>query len=237
MHLADTHDHHPGSTGPRSYPLKEHGLPSHGGPEADVFFLFPKQVGRYVVAMIKSVLGYLLGYLALAVFAMIAFGGGAPDAATWRRAFLIGGGVALAELFVLCFIPKPANRLIVAANIYLAAGGLAFALKQWWFLKGYEKFGLSGILLSMLCVGLVTTFVSKAGFVGIVAPPSLVRRASYVLLGFVALGLIGAQAFPTIDKGAGVIIITVLAFSYRAMRNWVSRQMKKKPLVLARGSP
>jgi hypothetical protein len=179
------------------------------------------------LAIVKTILGYLLGFLALATFAMIAFGTGAPDVATWRRAFLIGGTVAVLELGVLFAMAKPANRLVVAANVYLAAGGLAFALQQWWFLKGYERFGLSGILLAMLVVGVVTTFASRAGFVGMHAPQSLIRRASYILLGFVLLGLVCAQAFPSVDKGAGIVIITVLAYSYRAMRNWVSRQMKK----------
>lgn len=181
------------------------------------------------MAIVKTVLSYLLGYLALVVFAMIAFGSGVPDAAIWQRAFLIGGGVAVVELFVLWAMPKPANRLVVAANLYLAVGGLAFASKQWWLLERYEKFGLSGILLVMLGVGLVTTFASKPGFVGMVAPPALIRRASCLLLGFVALGLVGAQAFPVIDKGVGVVIITVLAYSQRAVRNWVSRQLKKNP--------
>jgi hypothetical protein len=190
---------------------------------------FGQLATRRFVPIVKTVLGYLLGYLALAIFAMVAFGSGAPDVATWRRAFLIGGGAAVVELCVLWAIPKPANRLVVAANFYLAAGGLAFALKQWWLLEKYEKFGLSGILLAMLCVGLVTTFASKAGFVGMAAPPALIRRASYLLLGFVALGLASAQAFPAIDKGAGVIIITVLAYSQRAVRNWVSRQLKQEP--------
>jgi hypothetical protein len=178
------------------------------------------------MALIKTFISYLLGFVALAVFALIAFGGGTPDDSTWRRAFLFGGGLATVELGVLWALPKPSNRLVIAANVYLAAGGLAFAFKQWWLLLTYQKLGLSGILLAMFCVGLVSTFISKTGFVGMVAPIALVRRASYTLLGFVALGIACAQLFPAIDKSAGVIIITVLAYSYRAMRNWVGRQLR-----------
>jgi hypothetical protein len=180
--------------------------------------------------VVKTVLGYLLGYVALAIFAMIAFGSGPPTDAIWRRAFLIGGGVAVAELCVLWIMPIPANRLVIAANVYLAAGGAAFALKQWWFLRGYEKFGLSGILLAMFLVGLLTTFATKAGFVGMQAPQALVRRASYVMLGIVLLALASAQAVPKIDSATGAIIITVLAYSYRAMRNWVTRQLRQKQI-------
>ena len=179
---------------------------------------------------IKSIAGYLLGFVALATFAAVSFGNGAPDVSSWRQAFLVGGAVGAIELCVLWVLPKPANRLVIAANGYLAVGGLAFALKQWWLLQSYEKLGLSGILLAMLCVGFAITFGSKAGFVGMNAPQDLVRKASYVLIGFVVLAVTCAQALPAREKGAGVIMITILAFAYRAMRNWVSRQQRKAKL-------
>jgi hypothetical protein len=100
---------------------------------------------------------------------------------------------------------------------------LAFALKQWWLLRGYEKFGLTGILLFMLLVGAVSTFVSQAGFVGAPGKPAAVRQASYGLLVLVALGIVIAQAFPDIHKGIGAAIITTLALSNRALRIWVRR--------------
>lgn len=176
------------------------------------------------MTLIKEILSYLLGFIALATFAAIAFGSGAPTEAIWRKAFLIGGGLAAAELAVLFYLPKPANRLIIAANVYLMCGGLAFALKQWWFLRGYEQFGLTGILLCMLFVGVVSTFVSRAGFVGVAGKPDAVRHASYGLLGLVVLGIAMAQTFPGIHKGVGAAIITGLALSHRALRIWVRRQ-------------
>jgi hypothetical protein len=176
---------------------------------------------------IKTVIGYFLGFIALAVFASLAFGRGTPTEATWRVAFMIAGALAIAELLVLIFaFIKPANRLIIAANIYLALGGLAFALDQEWFLRRYEQLGLSAILLLMFLVGIFSTVFSPAGFVGATGNPARVRQASYVLIALVALGVVVAQTYPAIHKGAGVAIITALAFSNRALRAWVIRTRK-----------
>jgi hypothetical protein len=173
---------------------------------------------------IKAIVAYLLGFIALAVFAWLAFGRGTPTEATWRFAFEVAGALAVAELLVLIFaLKKPANRLIIAANIYLALGGLAFVFSQEWFLRRYEQLGLNAILLLMLLIGVLSTSFSKAGFVGVVGSPVRTRQASYILLSFVAIGLVVAQSYPAIHKGAAVAIITALALSNRALRIWVKR--------------
>jgi predicted membrane protein len=105
----------------------------------------------------------------------------------------------------------------------LALGGLAFVLNQEWFLRKYEQLGLNAILSLMFLVGVLSTSFSKAGFVGVVGSPIRTRQASYILLALVAIGLVVAQSYPAIHKGAGVAIITALALSNRVLRIWVKR--------------
>jgi hypothetical protein len=131
--------------------------------------------------------------------------------------------VALVELLVLFKLPKPANRLIVAANLYLMLGGLAFALKQWWVLGIYEIWALSGILLCMLAVGVLSAVFTTTGFIGAQGRSVRVRQASCLLLALVALGALWAKLFPSTPRDTGVVIITALALSQRALRAWVQR--------------
>ncbi len=72
-----------------------------------------------------AVLEYLLGFLALAVFAAVAFGSGAPSDDRLIGAFKLGALLAAIELCVLLLRTAPANRLIIGANLWLLAGGTA----------------------------------------------------------------------------------------------------------------
>lgn len=114
-----------------------------------------------------AVFEYLLGFLALAVFAALTFSQGAPSDERLLFVFKAGGGFAVAELAALIFRAVPANRLIVDANLWLAAGGLAARTRQWWWLEGYRYLGESGLFIGIAPVRLVTTLLSGAGFVGV----------------------------------------------------------------------
>lgn len=59
---------------------------------------------------------YLLGFLALALFAYLAFSAGTASDERFVFAFKVSGCVALAELAVLFSRTAPANRLIVGAQ-------------------------------------------------------------------------------------------------------------------------
>ena len=125
-----------------------------------------------------AVLEYLLGFLALALFAFLAFGGGPATDDRLLFAFKASAPVAVFELAVLFWRTAPANRLILGANLWLAAGGLAAFLQQWWWLKGYQQLGEASLFISMGIVGLATTALSPAGFVaaaGHAAPLSWLR--------------------------------------------------------------
>jgi hypothetical protein len=168
-----------------------------------------------------AIVEYLLGFLALALFAFLAFGGGPATDDRLLFAFKVAAPVAVVELAVLFRRAAPANRLILGANLWLAAGGLAAALQQWWWLKGYQQLGEAGLFIFMAFVGLVTTAFSRAGFVAAVGPRRPVVLASLVLLAAVLLALLAAVYFRGDVKFAAVIPVIALSWFNRLLRRTV----------------
>lgn len=168
-----------------------------------------------------AVLEYLLGFLALAVFAYLAFSGGAPSDERLVFAFKVAGGVALVELAALSLRAAPANRLIVGANLWLLAGGLAVFTQQWWWLKGYQQLGESGLFISMLLVGLVTTAFSDAGFVAVSGERRKVVLASLVLLAAVVVALLASVRFRGTVQWAAVVPVIALSWLHRFLKRAV----------------
>lgn len=125
----------------------------------------------------------LVQFLPLSLFAGHAFRHGTPTDERWVEAFQLGAAAALLQLAVVLPQRRPANRLVLAANLYLLGGGLAAVTHQWWVLRLYGVLEEAGIFLCMLGVGAVATLASSAGFVAVVeAQPERVRRASLWLL-------------------------------------------------------
>lgn len=73
-----------------------------------------------------AVVEYLLGFLALAFFAFLAFGSGPPTDDQFLFAFKVAAPVAVVELAVLWWRAVPANRLILGA-VFSPAGFVAAA--------------------------------------------------------------------------------------------------------------
>ena len=112
--------------------------------------------------VLLAVIEYLLGFLALAFFAFLAFGSPHPTDERLLFAFKAATPVAVAELAFLCWRPTPANRLILGANLWLVAGGLAAWMQQWWWLQGYQRLGEASLFMAMGAAGLVTTVFSPS---------------------------------------------------------------------------
>lgn len=138
--------------------------------------------------VLREVFEYLIGFIALAVFAGYAFAKGPPTEVRWLAAFKLGTAVGVLELSYLWFISRPANRLILGANLWLCAGGVAAFLEQWWWLKLYEKFGEASLFACILLAGIVSTIGSPSGFVGEIGPKTAVRNTSLILLASVSSG-------------------------------------------------
>jgi len=132
----------------------------------------------------------LIQFLPLSLFASYAFWHGAPDNARWQQAFQLASVAALVQLAIVLPQPRPASRLVLAANLYLLLGGLAFFAQQWWFLRLYDSLRESAIFIIMLAVGVVTTVGSRAGFVAACSIPKRpVVLASLWLLAATATAL------------------------------------------------
>jgi hypothetical protein len=154
----------------------------------------------------------LVQFFPLSLFATYAFWRGVPTNERWVVAFELAALAAVIQLLVLLPQRRPMNRLILGANVYLLIGGAAALAKQWWVLEAYGALKESGIFLSMLGVGVVTTFATSAGFVAVVdAPRERIRRASLWLLGATLIAVVVALAFRGNRAWAAVVPVIALA--------------------------
>lgn len=176
-----------------------------------------------------AVIGYLLGFLALACFAFLAFGRGPASDDTLLWAFKASAPLALAETAFLLWRPAPVNRLILGANLWLCAGGLAAVLEQWWWLLGYQRLGEASLFLCMLAVGVVTTALSPAGFVAAVGERRRVLQASLGLLVAVGLALAASVWFRGDVRLAAVFPVIALSWVNRLLRRLVARPDAPRP--------
>ena len=174
--------------------------------------------------VIVTVAEYLLGFIALAVFASVAFGSGSPSDVRMVFAFKIAAAIAAVELAVLLRRNKPANRLIIGANIWLLAGGAAAFLEQWWWLRGYQVLGEAGLFAAMAVVGVLTLPLPN-GFVDAAGPRSTVLWCSVALLGCVGICLALAIHVLGDVKLAAVLPVIGLSWLNRLLRQVVVRSV------------
>ena len=173
--------------------------------------------------LLAGLIDYLLGFLALTFFAFLAFGRPNPTDEHLVFAFKAAAPVAVAELAALAWRTRPANRLILGANLWLIAGGLAAWLEQWWWLLAYKQWGEAGLFATMMTVGFLSTAFSPTGFVGAVGPRHTTVIASAWLLVAVGFALLAAIYFRGDVKLAAVVRVIALSWVNRLLRHWVSR--------------
>lgn len=173
--------------------------------------------------LLMAVADYVLGFFALSVFSILAFRSGSTTPDTWRVAFLVSASLAVVELGILLRCTAPANRLILAANLWLIGGGVAFLTKQWWILDIYETWHAAGLLGVMVLTGVVTTVASPAGFIAAKGPARSVLVASLALLAATLAAFAFLMLYPGNKQTAAVLPILSLAWLARALRLWVTR--------------
>ena len=168
---------------------------------------------------VLSILDYLLGFIALAFFAYLAFARGQSTDEAFIYAFKASSLLAVAELALLLARKAPANRLILGANVWLIAGGVAAFAEQWWWLRIYQQFGEASLFLSMLLVGVVSTLFTPSGFIAKLGPKLNVQRSSLFLLAAVGCALIVAIYFRGNVKYAAVVPVIALSWLNRLLRH------------------
>jgi len=170
---------------------------------------------------VAAIVEYLLGFIALAVFASYALANGTPTEERWIQAFKLGALVGSVEIAVMLLMRKPANRLILGGNLWLVVGGAAAVGEQWWLLQGYQRLGEASLLVAMLITGIVS-LPTRAGFVGKVGTGSTVRSASLALLAAAVCAVAISVALRGDPKLAGVMPVIALAWLNRYLRGWVT---------------
>lgn len=170
-----------------------------------------------------AIIEYLLGFLALVLFAYLAFGGSTPSDERFVHAFKVSAPVAVAELLVLFWRRRPMNRLILGANLWLVGGGLAACLQQWWWLSMYQQLGEASLFVAMALVGLATTALSPSGFVAAAAPRRPVVIASLCLLAAVLAAVVVAIHFRGDITLAAVAPVIALSWFSRLLRHMLTR--------------
>ena len=166
-----------------------------------------------------AILEYLIGFIALAFFAYLAFGRGQTTDESFVFAFKASSFLAIGELVFLLARTAPANRLILGANLWLIAGGAAAFTQQWWWLRVYQQFGEASLFLAILMVGVVSTLFTPSGFIGKLGPRLSVQRSSLLLLVAVGCALAVAVYFRGNVKYAAVIPIIALSWLNRLLRH------------------
>lgn len=170
-------------------------------------------------AAVLAVLEYLVGFIALALFAYLAFGRGQASDEAFVFAFKASSLLAAAELACLLVRSAPTNRLILGANLWLMGGGVAAFFEQWWWLRIYQQFGEASLFLFMLAVGAITTRFTPGGFIAKLGPRAAVQRASLLLLAAVVCALAVSVHFRGNVQYAAVVPVIALSWLNRLLRH------------------
>ncbi len=167
----------------------------------------------------------LIQFFPLSAFATYAFLYGAPSNDRWIAAFELGALLAGLQLLVLVPQKTPLNRLVLAGNLYLILGGLAAFLNQWWYLELYNYLRESAILMLMALVGLLSTFLSPSGFIGVIGSER--KFSMYLLIASIAMIPI-AILFEGDRTYAAVLPIIFLAVLQRWLAHTSNRSIRAR---------
>lgn len=169
----------------------------------------------------------LVQFFPLSLFATYAFWHGVPTNDRWTEAFQIALLAGLVQLAIVLPQRRPANRLVLAGNLYLILGGLAVLTHQWWYLHLYDALRESAIFVFMLLVGVVATFATPSGFVAALgASREHARQASYWLLLAILLALPASIAFQGSRTYSAVVPIIILAILQRVLAFHATRRTR-----------
>lgn len=85
----------------------------------------------------------------------------------WKLAFIIGAFFAVFEKALLVAKRFPLDRLLLGVDVFLIIGGVGFLFNISLILNTYDRLIQATLFASLLAIGLLTTFLTERGFVGI----------------------------------------------------------------------
>lgn len=132
----------------------------------------------------------------------------------WESVFITSGLAATTVMALFLMKEKMFDRVFLGINLYLVSGGLAILTHQWWVNRMYDHLHASGVILWITAVGMITTFLSPAGFVGINSPDTnRVKKFSFILLLYCILAFVvsflgrGSELFSQIVPFTGLFLL------------------------------
>jgi hypothetical protein len=124
----------------------------------------------------------------LTVFVLYAFWSDKPDFERFKTAFTIGGSLAGLQLVWTLWRGTVVNRVVLGVNLYLLVGALSFYLDWVQLGRAYDNLRETGVVAAITLIGVLTTFASPYGFVGVAGPAAQVRRLSLWMLSVAFVG-------------------------------------------------
>lgn len=179
--------------------------------------------GKPTASPVVGLATHLLQFFPLSCFLLVAFRHGAPGLEDWLIAFMVGGAIAVLQVVLtLAFARgRPLSRMLLGVNAYLAVGGFSALTNQLRILQSLNDLRESGLFLCILAVGVITTFGSRAGFVGqeYSADRSRTKRDSLILLALAIVATIPSLLFRGHLLVSAVVPLTLLTIVNRWLRN------------------
>ncbi len=121
---------------------------------------------------------------------------------SWEIAFLCSGAIAIILLGVLLFLQRLLDRFVIAVYCFLIAGAVMIVGNIVFLQNVYEYFMQAMLPFWLFLVGLISTLVTKEGFIGVVSKQrEKVYLYSWYLVGASAL----AFGFSFLFKGNMII--------------------------------
>jgi hypothetical protein len=85
----------------------------------------------------------------------------------WKLAFIIGACLAVIEKAFLLAKSFPVNRIFLGVDVFLIIGGAGFLFNIQLILNIYGRLIQATLFASILAVGVLATFLTERGFIGI----------------------------------------------------------------------
>jgi hypothetical protein len=121
----------------------------------------------------------------LPLFAFMMYGRwyGVDNDLAWKNAFILGSLLSLVVVSIQLCYKVVFNRLLLGGYLFLITGAILFMTEAYSILYYYGVYKGASFLSSIALVGIITTFFTKAGFVGVESHDTLnVKKLSLQLL-------------------------------------------------------
>ena len=141
----------------------------------------------------------------------------------WKLAFIIGGCFAVIEKALLIANRFPLDRILLGTDVFLIIGGLGYLFNVQFILNIYLFLFHATLFASLLIVGVLTTFFTDRGFIGV----DHHQRNRVIVFSLFLLGA-GVAAFLVsyIFRG-DYMLAGILPFTGMLVVNWIlAKQMR-----------